>query len=156
MSTTEKILQTMNSWQSGEVIAVRRKKCSWASSHPNVGGTQDTIFYKWASVKKTLTFHLLLSTLFWLEESVLAVLLWEHQITPLNLVFLVVPLSLMKSWCNWSCCWLWHDAARRHCHCGASMHCVQMSTVHSVHCPNVHCPLSRRCVGLLFRSGAGV
>ena len=29
-----------------------------------VGGTQDTIFYKWASVKKTLTFHLLLSTLF--------------------------------------------------------------------------------------------
>ena len=35
MSTTEKILQTMNSWQSGEVIAVRRKKCSRASSHPN-------------------------------------------------------------------------------------------------------------------------
>ena len=25
MSTTEKILQTMNSWQSGEVIAVRQK-----------------------------------------------------------------------------------------------------------------------------------
>ena len=35
MVTTEKILQTMNSWQSGEVIAVRRKKCSGASSHPN-------------------------------------------------------------------------------------------------------------------------
>ena len=35
MSTTEKILQTMNSWQSGEVIAVRRKNCSGASSHPN-------------------------------------------------------------------------------------------------------------------------
>ena len=34
MSTTEKILQTMNSWQSGEVIAVRRKKCSGASSRP--------------------------------------------------------------------------------------------------------------------------
>ena len=37
MSTTGKILQTMNSWQSGEVIAVRRKKCSGASSHPSVG-----------------------------------------------------------------------------------------------------------------------
>ena len=36
MVTPEKILQTMNSWQSGEVIAVRRKKCSGASSHPNV------------------------------------------------------------------------------------------------------------------------
>ena len=34
MRTTEKILQTMNSWQSGEVIAMRRKKCSGASSHP--------------------------------------------------------------------------------------------------------------------------
>ena len=34
MSTTEKILQTMNSWQSGEVIAVRQKKCSGASSRP--------------------------------------------------------------------------------------------------------------------------
>ena len=36
MVTTEKILQTMNSWQSGEVIAVRRKKCSGASSHPKL------------------------------------------------------------------------------------------------------------------------
>ena len=35
MSTTEKILQTMNSRQSGEVIAVRRKNCSEASSRPN-------------------------------------------------------------------------------------------------------------------------
>ena len=34
MVTTEKILQTMNSWQSGEVIAVHRKKCSGASSPP--------------------------------------------------------------------------------------------------------------------------
>ena len=39
MSTTEKILQTMNSWQSGEVIAVRRKKCSGASSHPSLHST---------------------------------------------------------------------------------------------------------------------
>ena len=35
MVTMEKILQTMNSWQSGEVIAVRRKKCSGASSRPS-------------------------------------------------------------------------------------------------------------------------
>ena len=36
MVTPEKILQTINSWQSGEVIAVRRKKCSGASSRPSV------------------------------------------------------------------------------------------------------------------------
>ena len=36
MVTTEKILQTMNSWQSGEVIAVRRKKCLGASSRPSI------------------------------------------------------------------------------------------------------------------------
>ena len=36
MVTPEKILQIMNSWQSGEVIAVRRKKCSGASSRPNI------------------------------------------------------------------------------------------------------------------------
>ena len=41
MVTTEKILQTMNSLQSGEVIAVRRKKCSGASSHPTVGTVLD-------------------------------------------------------------------------------------------------------------------
>ena len=35
MVTMEKILQTKNSWQWGEVIAMRRKKCSGASSHPN-------------------------------------------------------------------------------------------------------------------------
>ena len=34
---------------------------------------QDTIYYKWASVKMTLKFHFLWSTLFWLEESVSAV-----------------------------------------------------------------------------------
>ena len=34
---------------------------------------QDTIFHKWASVKMTLKFHFLWSTLFWLEESVSAV-----------------------------------------------------------------------------------
>ena len=34
MVTPEKILQTINSWQSGEVIAMRRKKCSGASSRP--------------------------------------------------------------------------------------------------------------------------
>ena len=36
MVTPEKILQIMNSWQSGEVIAVRRKKCSGSSSRPTV------------------------------------------------------------------------------------------------------------------------
>ena len=35
MVTTEQILQTMNSWQLGELIAVCRKKCSGASSRPN-------------------------------------------------------------------------------------------------------------------------
>ena len=34
---------------------------------------QDTIYYKWASVKMTLKFHFLWSTLFWLEENVSAV-----------------------------------------------------------------------------------
>ena len=33
---------------------------------------QDTIYYKWASVKMTLKFHFLWPTLFWLEESVSA------------------------------------------------------------------------------------
>ena len=35
MVTMEKILQTMKSWQWGEVIAVRRKKCLRASSRPS-------------------------------------------------------------------------------------------------------------------------
>ena len=43
MITPEKILQTMNSWQSGEVIAVRRKKCSGASSRPNMYNNMTTI-----------------------------------------------------------------------------------------------------------------
>ena len=34
---------------------------------------QEGIYYKWASVKMTLKFHFLWSTLFWLEESVSAV-----------------------------------------------------------------------------------
>ena len=56
MVTMEKILQTMNSWQWGEVIAVRRKKCLGASSRPSVddddGDTahlsQDTRWAVWA------------------------------------------------------------------------------------------------------------
>ena len=36
MVTTEEILQTINTWQLGEVIAVRRKKCLGASSRPTV------------------------------------------------------------------------------------------------------------------------
>ena len=37
----------MNSWQSGEVIAVRRKKCSGASSRPNGhGDVQCLLTYK--------------------------------------------------------------------------------------------------------------
>ena len=43
MVTPEKILQTMNSWQSGEVIAVRQKKCSGASS------LLETLRIKWCS-----------------------------------------------------------------------------------------------------------
>ena len=38
MVTREKILQTMNSWQWGEVIAVCGKKCSGASSRSNMHG----------------------------------------------------------------------------------------------------------------------
>ena len=50
MSTTEKILQTMNSSQSGEVIAVRRKKCSGASSRPN--GHTYCILFLWVDFNK--------------------------------------------------------------------------------------------------------
>ena len=42
MVTTEKILQTMNSWQWGEVIAVRGKKCSGASSRSTDSDIQMT------------------------------------------------------------------------------------------------------------------
>ena len=52
MVTTEKILQTMNSWQSGEVIAVRRKKCSGGSSRPNAEKLETlSHFEKWSEVK---------------------------------------------------------------------------------------------------------
>ena len=40
---------------------------------PNLSFNQEGIYYKWASVKMTLKFHFLWSTLFWLEESVSAV-----------------------------------------------------------------------------------
>ena len=43
------------------------------SSISSLSFFQDTIYYKWASVKMTLKFHFLWSTLFWLEESVSAV-----------------------------------------------------------------------------------
>ena len=56
MVTTEKILQTMNSWQTGEVIAVRRKKCSGASSRPNVHCSHNFFWFReygllWSVIK---------------------------------------------------------------------------------------------------------
>ena len=47
--------------------------CVFIDSNDGRCQTQDTIYYKWASVKMTLKFHFLWSTLFWLEESVSAV-----------------------------------------------------------------------------------
>ena len=45
------------------------------------GVSQDTIYYKWASVKMALKFHFLWSTLFWLEESISCIFwLVERQI----------------------------------------------------------------------------
>ena len=49
MSTTEKILQTMNSWQWGELIVVPSLKCSGAKSQSTEGHLRVTIgnfFYK--------------------------------------------------------------------------------------------------------------
>ena len=52
MSATEKILQTMNSWQWGELIAVCRKKCLGASSRPNVHDIPIYFFHNWNKSRK--------------------------------------------------------------------------------------------------------
>ena len=97
------LLFQMSSW--------RRRQYYYYPAEIQSGGEQEGIYYKWASVKMTLKFHFLWSTLFWLEESVSAVYSdWLRG------------KSETKS-CSWSAADVW----RRH-----------LELLHIIYTPGVH------------------